>query len=193
MIASIQGEVLEVASDGLVIAVGGLGIKVLVPAPLRDSTRQGEQVALQTYLVVREDALTLFGFETQEAREFFTLLLAVNGVGPRTALAILSVLSTDAIRRAVVSEQADIFARVPGVGHKTAQKILLGLQGRIKGEIGPLEAATTITGVEAEIIDALTSLGYSVVEAQAAVQAIPKDTPVDVETRLRLALQYFSK
>jgi holliday junction DNA helicase RuvA len=193
MIASIQGEVLDVSGDGLVIGIGGLGIKVLVPAPLRDSTRPGEQVSLQTYLVVREDSLTLFGFETQEAREFFTLLLAVNGVGPRIALAILSVLSTDAIRRAVISEQADIFARVPGVGRKTAQKILLGLQGRIKGEVGPLEVATSLTGVEAEIIDALTSLGYSIVEAQAAVQAIPKETPIDVETRLRLALQYFSK
>jgi Holliday junction DNA helicase RuvA len=120
------------------------------------------------------------------------LLLGVNGIGPRTALAILSVLSTDAIRRAVVSEQSDVFSRVPGVGKKTAQKILLHLQGRISAEaIAGFTSA--ITEIETEVLAALTNLGYSVVEAQTAIQAIPRDTPQDIEARLRLALQYFSK
>jgi len=191
MIATLEGEVLELGADSLVIALGGLGLLVAVPGPLLDRIRPGERVFLFTHLVVREDALNLYGFENREGREFFHLLLGVNGVGPRIALAILSVLSTDAIRRAVVSEQAEVFARVPGVGKRTAQKILLHLQGRITGE-GLGEQAIAFSDMEAEILGALTALGYSIIEAQTAIQAIPRDAPQDVESRLRLALQYFS-
>ncbi len=192
MIASISGEVLEIGSDSIVVGVGGIGLKVFVPVSVKEGLRTGETVSLQTQLIVREDLLALYGFQEPEGREFFNLLLGVNGVGPRIALGILSVLSLDAIRRAVVNEQAEVFARVPGVGRKTAQKILLHLQGRIGAGAGPFEAVSTLTDVETEIIGALTTLGYSVVEAQAALQAIPRDAPLDVETRLRLALQYFS-
>jgi len=191
MIASIQGEVLEVGNDSLVISLGGLGLRVFAPAPYLDQIHPGEQVFLYTHLIVREELLALYGFETRDVREFFNLLLGVDGVGPRTALAVLSFLSTDAIRRAVVSEQADVFSRVPGIGKRTAQKILLHLQGRITGE-GLGEQAVRLTDLEAEVLGALTALGYSIVEAQAALQAIPRDAPQDAETRLRLALQYFS-
>jgi Holliday junction DNA helicase RuvA len=192
MIASISGEVTGITPDGLVISLGGLGLHTFVPVPLRSRLHTGERIDLHTYLVVREDALSLYGFETIEERDFFVLLLGVNGVGPRTAIAILSVLSTDAIRRGVVSEQADVFARVPGVGKKTAQKILLHLQGKIRAET-PLGVIAGAAETDTEVIDALTSLGYSIIEAQTAVQAIPKDTPQDVETRLRLSLQYFAR
>ncbi len=133
----------------------------------------------------------LYGFETHEGRQYFTLLLTVDGIGPKLALAVLSYLSPDAIRRAVFHEQPEVFSRVPGVGKKTAQKILLQLQDKIPGEAG-LEPMTAISDADAEVLGALTSLGYSVVEAQAALQSIPRDTPQDVETRLRLTLQYFS-
>jgi Holliday junction DNA helicase RuvA len=133
--------------------------------------------------------LALYGFETQQDCDFFNLLLGVNGVGPRTAIAILSALSVDALRRAVLSEQPEIFARVPGVGKKTAQKILLHLQGKVSGTVG--DVMPTLE-VDSEVLDALTGLGYSVIEAQAALQSIPRDTAKDLETRLRLALQYFS-
>ena len=191
MIASIRGRVLETLVDSVVIEVGGVGLQVYVPAPVRDTLRLGENTFLRTYLVVREDALTLFGFETLEGREFFQLLLTVNGVGPRLALAILSTMTPDAIRRAVFHEQAEIFSRVPGVGKKTAQKILLQLQDKITPDIG-LEPVGAFGEGDGEVLDALTSLGYSVVEAQAAIQAIPRDAPEDVESRLMLALQYFS-
>ncbi|MEJ2709329.1 MAG: Holliday junction ATP-dependent DNA helicase RuvA, partial [Anaerolineales bacterium] len=135
--------------------------------------------------------LTLYGFETREAREIYVLLLTVNGVGPRLALAILSVLSPDAIRRAVFHEQAEVFSRVPGIGKKTSQKILLHLQDKVTADIG-LEPVSRVSEVDTEVLDALTALGYSVVEAQAALQSIPRDTPQDVEARLRAALQYFS-
>ncbi len=193
MIASVSGEILDVGVDHIVVGVGGIGLKVFVGAPLKERVHRGEIITLQTQLIVREDLLALYGFGDSEGREFFNLLLGVNGVGPRIALGILSILSTDAIRRAVVSEQPEVFARVPGVGRKTAQKILLHLQGRIGTEgAGPFEAVSNLTEIETEIIGALTGLGYSIVEAQAALQAIPRDAPLDVETRLRLALQYFS-
>ena len=191
MIASLSGRLLEVDHDSLVIGLAGVGLLVFVPAPLRDRLRPGEEVFLHTYLVVREDALTLYGFETRDERELFTLLMGVNGVGPKLALSVLSTLSPDAVRRAIFHEQAEVFSRVPGVGKKTAQKILLQLQDRIPALTG-LEPAVGFTDVDTEVLAALTSLGYSVVEAQAGLQSIPRDTPQDIETRLRLALQYFT-
>jgi len=191
MIASLDGDVLEIGSDSLVVGLGGLGLRVFVPGPLRDRVGIGDRIHLETQLIVRQDSMTLYGFENQESRDFYNLLLGVDGIGPRSALAVLSVLSVDAIRRAVFSEQADVFSRVPGIGRKTAQKILLHLQGRI-GKENQYTPVEHMTDVESEVLGALTSLGYSVVEAQAALQAIPRDTPQDVETRLRLALQYFS-
>ena len=192
MIASLSGRVQEIGEDNAVIGVGGVGLLVYLPAPLVHSLRIGEQVSLFTHLVVREDALTLFGFETQDARQAFNLLLGVNGVGPRLALAILSTLEVEAIRRAVFHEQSEVFVRVPGVGKRTSQKILLHLQDRIPAAPG-LEPVAAMSDVDTEVLEALTSLGYSVVEAQAALQAIPRDTPAEVEVRLRLALGYFNK
>ena len=192
MIASIAGEISEITNDSLVILVGGLGVRVAVPAQVRTRCRPGEMTRLSTHLVVREDLLSLYGFDTGEERDFFVLLLGVNGIGPRTALAIMSVLTPDAIRRAVLGEQSDVFSRVPGVGKKTAQKILLHLQGRIKGEAIP-GLGSAASEVDVEVLSALTSLGYSVVEAQTAIQSIPRETPAEVETRLRLALQFFSR
>jgi len=192
MIASLTGKVAQIDEEGIVIEVGGVGLLVQVPAPLRDDLRRGETVTVYTYLAVRQDALALYGFETVEAREFFTMLIGVNGVGPRLGLAMLSTLNTDAIRRAVFSEQAEMFSRVPGVGKKTAEKILFFLKDKITAVEG-LEPLAAASEVDTEVVDALTALGYSVVEAQAALQSIPKYAPDDVETRLRLALQYFSR
>jgi Holliday junction DNA helicase RuvA len=190
MIATLRGTVTHTEADCVIVEVGGVGLLVHVPAATRDHFPPGETVFLHTYLVVREDALSLYGFETKEGREFFTLLLSVDGIGPKLALATLSTLSPDAIRRAVFNEQSEVFTRVPGVGKKTAQKILLYLQDRIKGLEG-LEPVSRLTDADTEVLGALTALGYSVVEAQAALQAIPRDAPTDVEERLRLALQYF--
>jgi holliday junction DNA helicase RuvA len=191
MIASINGRIHEIVADSLVLDVGGVGLQVFVPLSYKDRLNVGEVVFLYTYLVVRQDLLALYGFETREAREYFTYLLSVDGIGPRLALAVLSALSTDAIRRAIFHEQPEVFSRVAGIGKKTAQKILLQLQDKIPGEAG-LEPISALSEVDAEVIGALTSLGYSVVEAQAALQSIPRDAPADLESRLRLALQYFS-
>ncbi len=192
MIASVNGRVLEVEPQGLVLEVGGVGLLVHVPARLRDETTPGERLALYTRLIVRETELSLYGFATREEREFFDLLLGVNGVGPRMALAVLSTLNPAAIRRAVFAEQAEVLGRVPGVGKKTAQKILLHLQDKVSGEDG-LAPMAAMDDVDTQVLEALTGMGFSVVEAQAALQMISKDAPPDVEERLRLALTYFNR
>jgi holliday junction DNA helicase RuvA len=191
MINSLNARVQEINQDNLVVVLGGIGLQVFVPAPFAASLNINQEIFLYTHLLVREDSLTLYGFESRLDREMFILLLAVNGVGPKLALAILSTLSTDTIRQAVYQEQVEVLNRVPGVGKKTAQKILLHLQDRISKDtsIQPMDISSDI---DSEVLAALTSLGYSVVEAQSALQSIPRTAPQDVETRLRLALQYFS-
>jgi Holliday junction DNA helicase RuvA len=192
MISSVSGRVAEAGEDGLVVEVGGVGLQVYAPAALSHTAEVGQPISLHTYLVVRETELTLYGFQTKEERHFFTLLLGVNGVGPRLALAVLSTLSPNAIRRGVFSEQAEVFSQVPGVGKTTAQKILLHLKNKIK-DVDGLEVVAAMDDVDTEVVAALTALGYSIVEAQAALQFIPKDAPQDVEERLRIALGYFNK
>lgn len=192
MIAALTGRVAEKDEGSLVIEVGGVGLQVHVPAGLMAETQVGGTVSLHTYLVVRENELTLYGFLTKEEREFFTLLLGVSGVGPRLALAALSTLTPTAMRRAVFSEQAEVFSGVPGVGKTTAEKILLHLKNKVK-DLEGLEPISVLDEVDTEVLAALTALGYSIVEAQAALQIIPKDAPKDVEERLRIALGYFTK
>ena len=191
MIASISGNITQVDMGSLVVEVGGVGLLIYVPDPLSDQAKSGQTVFLHTYLVVRQDALSLYGFDTQEGRDYFKLLLGVSGIGPRLAVAILSTLTPESIRRAVFSEQPEIFSRVPGVGTKTAQKISFSLQDKISKDEG-YEPLAAMSDADSEVMSALVALGYSVVEAQAALQSIPRDAPDEVETRLRLALVYFS-
>jgi len=191
MIASLEGTISQILDDSLVINVSGVGFRVYVPRLVCQQAEPFQSKMLFTYLVVREDALTLFGFDTIEERDLYILLLGANGVGPRTALAIISTMSPGLIRKAVLSNEADLFTRVPGIGKKTAQSLVLHLSGRIKGEFG--EAMSVDRELDADVIAALTGLGYSVVEAQTAVQNLTKDAPKNLEDRIRLALQYFSK
>jgi len=192
MIVHVQGEVVSSGSDYLTLQMGGFGIQVFVPAQMTRQSQPGEMIFLHTHMVVREDAWTLYGFERQIDRDFFILLLDVNGIGPRLALSVLSTLSVDIIRRGVLAEQADIFTRVPGIGKKTAQKIVLYLQGKV-GEAGEMRETVTNQDLDSEVLDALTGLGYSIVEAQTAIQSIPRDASKAVEERLRIALQFFNK
>ncbi|MEE8357536.1 MAG: Holliday junction branch migration protein RuvA [Anaerolineales bacterium] len=191
MIASIQGKILFSGDDNLVVEVGGIGYLVYVPDILTTTLRRGEKVSLFTHLVVREDSLTLFGFQDQEEVFLFKELIKVNGVGPRLALETLSTHSPDVIKRAVVYKQEEIFSQVSGIGKKTSQKILLSLEDRIPIDDGFVISSET-AGINAEVQEALISLGYSVLEAQAALQVIPDDVPLELETRLTIALRYFS-
>jgi len=192
MIASINGKVLQTLTNSIVVGVGGIGVQVFIPSPSLEQVRNGDDVFFYTSLIVRQDALSLYGFESNEGREYFNLLLGVDGIGPKVALSIISTLDPQTIRRAVFSEQSDIFCRVPGVGKKTAQKIVLYLHDRLPAVEG-LAGISRFSDLDTEVLTALTTLGYSVVEAQAAIQSIPKDAPEDIEVRLRLALTYFAK
>ena len=190
MIATLRGEISQIEDNALVVEIGGVGLRVFVPAPVRGRVKVGEMAFLFTHLVVREDALTLYGFESQADRELFNMLLGVDKVGPKVALSVLSTMTLDAVQHAVFAEEADILSRVPGVGKKTAQKIALHLKDKLK-PMDALARVAAMSDVDSEVLAALTSLGYSVVEAQAAIQSLPKDAPQDTGERLRLALGYF--
>jgi len=190
MIATLRGEITQIEEAALVVEVGGVGMRVFVPKPLLTRFQVGEVVLIHTHLVVRENDLSLYGFETIADRQLFLTLLGVDGVGPKVALSVLSTLNLDTVQRAVFSEEADLLSRVPGVGKKTAQKMLLYLKDRLKPASG-LEKIAAMSDTDSEVLAALTALGYSVIEAQSALQSIPKDAPDDVEEKLRLALGYF--
>lgn len=191
MIATLRGEIIQIEDTALIIEVGGVGLRVFVPAPFRGRMKVGEAVLLYTHLVVREDALTLYGFETQADRDLFNMLLGVDGVGPKVSLSVLSTLTLDTVQRAVFTEESDLLSRVPGVGKKTAQKIVLYLHDRLKPADG-LAKIGSLSDTDSEVLAALTALGYSVVEAQTAIQSLPNDAPEGVEERLRMALQNFT-
>ncbi len=192
MISTISGEIIGIGADNLTIDIHGIGFDVAVPKALTSEFHLGQRISLFTHLIVREDLLALYGFPTSEERAYFLLLLGVEGIGPRLALAVISTLSMDAIRRAVFSEQPEVFTRVPGIGKKTAQKIIIHLQGRIKTD-QDYEPIRRFDDVDSQVFEALVELGYSVVEAQSAIQALPSDSPNQVEDRLRTALQFLSR
>jgi len=190
MISTLRGQIIQLEDNALIMEIGGVGLRIIVPQPLLGRLKVSDSIMLQTHLVVREDSLTLYGFDSIIDRSLFTMLLGVDGVGPKVAIAILSTLDFNTVERAIFNDQAEILNRVPGVGKKTAQKIILYLQDRLK-PLNGLERIATMSDADSEVLAALTSLGYSVVEAQRAIQGIPKDAPDKVEERLRIALQNF--
>jgi Holliday junction DNA helicase RuvA len=191
MISSVHGSISGVYDDFLIVEVGGIGLKINATKATCKQAKAGERIFLYTHLVVREDLLALYGFESTEERDLYSMLLGVSGIGPKTAMSILSTLNPDSIRRAILENQVDVFIRVPGIGKKSAAKILLQLQGKIPSDA--LQQGTQVSGdVDTRVFEALTSLGYSVVEAQSALQSIPKETPCEIEERLKQALKYFS-
>ena len=187
MIASLQGVLLSISEGEIVVETGGVGFRLMVPASvLERAPKVGQVISLHTYLVVREDLLALYGFSDPEQRELFTLLLGVTGVGPRLALAVISHLPLDALKGAIVSDQPERLVQVPGIGRKTAEKIIIDLKDRLEA---PLVLAEPPSAVDTEVLGALTALGYSLGEAQAALQAVPAVAPEELEERLRLALR----
>jgi holliday junction DNA helicase RuvA len=189
MIASVEGRVTARGPHSLIVDVGGVGLRVLCTQPTLAAARIGEPILLFTHLVVREDELTLIGFANDDELTLFEMLIGVTGVGPRLGLSLLSGMAPDALRLAIGQDQPEVLARIPGIGKKTAQKIVLDLKDKVgAGEVP--EGLAALTEADSAVIDALTTLGYSIVEAQRAVQSLPKDL-TDVEQRLRRALEYF--
>jgi len=184
----LSGTVANRTKNSLVVMVGGIGFRVNVPTSAFETvTEDGQSVLLYTHLIVREDALTLFGFTNEEDKSLFETLISVSGVGPKLALAILSTLSAGQLRSAVGKDEPGVLQRVPGIGKKTAEKIVFELKNKIGGD--GLSPITVISDLDRDVIAALTSLGYSLAEAQVRLASIPRGTPEDLNTRIALALQ----
>jgi holliday junction DNA helicase RuvA len=201
MIAHVSGTVTSVAPDGAVIDVGGVGLFVQCTPGTLASLRAGEAARVATSLVVREDALTLYGFAGEDERSTFELLQTASGVGPRLALAVLAVLSPAALRRAVATEDLAALTAVPGIGRKGAQRIILELAGRLGWAADGTDGGPADTPVSAgpaswreQVRAGLVSLGWQPREADQAIAAVEPDLAadgqaVDVSVALRAALR----
>lgn len=197
MIASLTGTVGHVGLDHVVLDVGGVGMLVHTTPATASSCRRGSQASLATTLVVREDSLTLYGFAAPADRDMFETVQTVSGVGPRLALAMLSVMGPDELAAALTTGDAKALTSIPGIGAKSAQRLVLELRDKVgavrgAGVPGPTPAATP--GAEpwrAQVQDALVGLGWSAKQAGDAVERVAGHAPADAEiaTRLRLALR----
>ena len=186
MITSIVGTLERVGTDWADVSVGGVTLRASVPgSAVEDLGPPGERVRLFTSLQVREDSLTLFGFPTEEAREAFEALVSITGVGPRLALSVLSRVTPDSLSAAVADGDVDALGVVPGVGKKTASRIVLELKGKLDGRWA-IPGPTAGVG---EAIDALIALGYSPAEARQAVSNLPSGEEMTLEDKVRHALQ----
>ncbi len=192
MIATLTGSIQKVEKTSLIIGLGGVGVRVFVPRNvLEDAGGPGRRVHLHTHLLVREDDLTLYGFEAEEDLQLFELLLGVSGVGPKVALAILGTLSPELLKSAILREETAVLQRVPGIGKKTAERIMFQLRDKL--DVGAVQSAMPlVSDVDADVIDILTGLGFSIVEAQTALQNVPRDAQ-SIDQRVQLALQHLDR
>jgi Holliday junction DNA helicase RuvA len=189
MIARLRGRLVALDATAMVVDVGGVGYHVLVPGGAFPQ-RLGDDVVVHTHLAVREDALTLFGFPDVAALRLFERLLGVNGVGPKLALAALSALGADGLREAIVAEDTRALVSVPGLGRKTAQRLILELGGNLVSErAGTQPDVLPDDDPRVEVRLALGALGYEGGEIARALQVLADDPAHDRDTLLRRALQ----
>lgn len=183
MISSLRGTVLHAASDHVVIETGGVGFSVFVPADVAHTAIVGEVLQLHTSLIVREDALSLYGFGDRDELEIFGQLLSVTGVGPKSALGVLSHLTVDQIAEAVTGEDDAPFRRVSGIGPKTAKLIVVQLAGKVQARVASAPSGAPASAVTDQVTAALVGLGWSEkVAAEAAVQTAEDATDAERES-----------
>lgn len=204
MYAYIKGILEEITEDAVVVEAGGIGYNIKVSASTADLLPGiGSEVKVYTYTLVREDAFSLYGFLTRDDLDIFKKLITVSGIGPKGGLAILSVMSADALRFAVMAGDAKAIAKAPGVGAKTAERVILDLRDKISmedtlrgmgGDLGSGQAAdasgTADNLMKREAIEALVALGYSASDAMAAVKKVEAGAEATSETILKQALKY---
>ena len=179
MIAYIKGELVETLPGSVILDVHGIGYRIYISGRESEQlTKMGSQVKLHTYFHVKEDAMQLYGFQHKDDLEVFSLLLGVSGIGPKAALGILTAFSADDLRFAVLSEDAKTIAKAPGIGVKTAKKLL-----------HEQEAEETLPDARGEAVEALTALGYSPADALRAVQKVEPGDDMDTEAILKAALK----
>jgi len=187
VITALEGILADSGLGWVDVAVGGVTLRANVPETAVDGLGAvGGRVKLFTVLQVRDDSLTLFGFPTRDARTAFETLIGVNGVGPRVALSVISVLAPESLALAVASGDTDAFKRVPGVGPRTAGRIILELRGKLDFE---MISTRPERQDDADVISALTALGYTASEALEALASLPAEEATSVEEKVRLSLQ----
>ena len=197
MIASLDGTLLEIGVDACIIDVAGVGYRVLMPtSSLATLPERGKRLRIHTHLVVREDAMTLYGFSTLEQRDLFAIVLTVNGMGPKGALAVLSVHSPDAFRKAVAEEDLDALTMIPGIGRKTAARVIIDLKEKLAA-IGfdqvPGGSSSPATKLAVDAKDALEALGYTAIEAREALQQVSFEDARDAGDLVRAALRVLAR
>lgn len=198
MIHSVRGPVLEIGLDHVVVEVGGVGMAVYATPATLGGLRRGEETRLATTLVVREESLTLFGFADTEERELFLLLQTVSGIGPRLALATIAVLEPDTLRRALADGDLAVLTRIPGVGRKSAERLVVELRDKVTAPAAapaavPAGAGTPapnpVLGVRDQVVEALLGLGFTQKPAEQAVDGVLAESPdTDARVLLRTAL-----
>ena len=196
MIAAVRGTLAEKSLDSAYVDVGGVTLRVYAPLSTLSGLSVGEAVRLHTYLLVREDILALYGFASVDDRELFEQLLAVGGVGPRIAVALLSAMSANAFREAILNEDVQRLTLAPGVGKKLAARLVLELRPKFE-KLAPLGAVgqpgTGSGASRAAIVEALTSLGYPTNEAAAAARGVPDNATGSLEELILLALRSLAR
>lgn len=191
MIAHLTGTIIQKTDKSLIISVGGVGYQVFVSTDiLSRSPAIGETIELSTYMSVRENAMDLFGFETIDEKHFFELLLSVSGIGPRSALSILSIAPMTTIKKAIGSGDTSYLTKVSGIGRKTAEKIVVELRDKLSA-LGHNDESGSLRG-ESDIIEALQSLGYSLNDSRNAVKQVA-DTIVGTNERIKEALKILGR
>lgn len=191
MISRLRGTVLSIKPPVAILDVGGVGFRVSCSQAALDSLDPGRVADVHTHLIVREDELSLYGFASDEEVALFQTLLTVSGIGPRTALSMLSRLQPETLREAIINDRVDVISSIPGIGKKTAEKVIFTLKQKLGG-LDTVPSMPALTSVDTEVISALTSLGYSIAEAQAALSALPRNEKLDLEEKIRRALAYFA-
>lgn len=189
MIVGLHGTLEKQTMEGVVVRAGAFSLLVHVPSSTASQLgRAGDEVDLHTYLHFREDVIALYGFASEEELGLFKSLLTVSGVGPKVALSLLSSLNPDQLTLAIVSGDKDMLTRVPGIGKKTAERLIFELKGKLEAA-GAVALSLPGGDTNAEAVAALTSLGYTVSEATKALSALPSNKPLTLEERVKAALQ----
>jgi Holliday junction DNA helicase RuvA len=195
MIASVRGEVLDVALDHVVIEAAGVGYKLMATPSTLATLRRGSEARLITAMIVREDSMTLYGFPDGDARDLFMTLLGVSGVGPKIALATLAVYDAHALRQALADGDVTALTRVPGIGQRGAERMVLELRDKI-GPVGTHAAARSVNGhaVRGPVIEALVGLGFAAKQAEEAIDKVMANEPeASTASALRAALSMLGK
>jgi holliday junction DNA helicase RuvA len=191
MIAGLKGTIEAMGSNWVIIDVGGVSFQVFVPtSTLSTLGMVGKEARLHTHMVVREDNISLYGFSSTRELALFQTLITVSGIGPKTGMAILSAMESEQLTLAIASGDADLLTAVPGIGKKTASRIVLELKDKI-GAGWMITQDREAVQENSEVLAALTSLGYSVSEATRAVAALPSKSKLSLEEKIKLALQSF--